>query len=101
VRHYLKNLAKICLAKFNQVSHIFRYFDHKGKGHVTFSDFSLRIEEIGLRYPRDMVDSMFAYLDSDNDTLLKYIDFVNLCQETHSTLPNIDDVISKASLRSH
>ena len=81
----MKNLGKLGLIKFNQVSSMFRSFcsdpvsGQKKKSFVILSDFSSKIQEIGLVLPEHIVKGIFDKLDTDNDGKLKYIDFVNLC----------------------
>ena len=43
---------------------------------------------------------MFSYLDAANASVLKYADFVKLCQESHTNLPKLDDALSKVSQKS-
>lgn len=63
LRQSLQNLAKKCLQKFNAVTSIFRYFDHASKGQVNFTDFAFRVEDLGMRFSRELVLQMFAFLD--------------------------------------
>ncbi len=53
-----------------QVSSIFRKFDRKSKGTVTFSDFAFSIEEMGVKFSREVMIQLFDYLDRDHDGLL-------------------------------
>jgi Ca2+-binding EF-hand superfamily protein len=52
------------------VSSIFRKFDRKSKGTVTFSDFAFTIEEIGLKFSREIMIQLFDFLDRDHDGFL-------------------------------
>lgn len=82
---------------------VYRYFDTKNRGAVNFSDFSYRVEELGLRLPRENILKMFVYLDSDQDNLLKLIDFVTLNREykksviTQTIQPDTKSVTSRYS----
>ena len=52
------------------MSSIFRKFDRKSKGTVTFSDFAFTIEEIGLKFSREIMIQLFDFLDRDHDGFL-------------------------------
>lgn len=52
------------------MSSIFRKFDRKSKGAVTFSDFAFTIEEMGLKFSREIMIQLFDFLDRDHDGFL-------------------------------
>lgn len=78
LRKALQQLAFKCMYKFRDVSSIFLYFDRKNQSRVSFSDFSYAVDELGLNYDRELIVQLFAQLDRDCDTFLKFKDFAIL-----------------------
>lgn len=58
---------------------MFRKFDRRNKGAVSFSDFAYGIEDLGLKFERELIMQLFAHLDRDQDGQLKHADFIFLC----------------------
>jgi Ca2+-binding EF-hand superfamily protein len=80
----VRALYEKCISQYGQVSSIFRKFDWRGKGQVSFSDFAFGVEELGLGWDREQMMQVFAHLDRDADGQLNKNDFVFLCQEGSS-----------------
>jgi hypothetical protein len=77
----MSQLAQRIIDKFGKVSSAFRAFDVRTRGAVTFSDFAYVIDQMKLKFERDLIMQIFTYMDSDRDNILKYRDFCNLCAE--------------------
>ena len=77
----VKRLFEECLHQYKQVTKAFRKFDRRGKGRVSFSDFTFGIEQMGLQFDREICQLIFNYLDRDHDSALLYSDFVAMGQE--------------------
>ena len=67
--------------KFQKVSTAFRAFDIRRRGAVCFSDFAYVVDQMKLKFERDLIVQIFTYMDFDRDSMLKYTDFCNLCAE--------------------
>ena len=74
-------LAKRIIDKFSKVSTAFRAYDVRTRGAVTFSDFAYVTHQLKIGLDRDSILQIFTYMDCDQDNLLKYRDFCNLCAE--------------------
>ena len=77
----LNQLAQRIVDKFGKVSSAFRAFDIRTRGAVTFSDFAYVVDQLKLNFERDLILQIFTYMDTDQDNMLKYRDFCNLCAE--------------------
>lgn len=77
----MNQLAQRIIDKFGKVSSAFRAFDVRTRGAVTFSDFAYVIDQLKLKFERDLIMQIFTYMDSNQDNILKYRDFCNLCAE--------------------
>ena len=77
----LNQLAQRIIDKFGKVSSAFRAFDIRTRGAVTFADFAFVVDQLKLKFERDLIMQIFTYMDSDQDNMLKYRDFCNLCAE--------------------
>lgn len=75
-------LAQRIIERFGKVSSAFRGFDIRTRGLVTYADFAYVIDQLKLKFERDTIMQIFTYMDSDNDSQLKYRDFCNLCAES-------------------
>lgn len=51
------------------------------RGAVTFSDFAYVVDSLKLGLDRDILLQIYTYMDADQDSVLKYRDFCNLCAE--------------------
>jgi len=56
----------------------FRYFDLKGNGFINSTEFTLVLEEFGIFPTRDQVSLFFSRFDKDQDSFLRYSDFVKM-----------------------
>ena len=63
------------MERFGSVASLFRYFDMRQVGSVTFCDFCFGMDQIGIGLSKDVVLQIFTYLDGNRDNLLKYNDF--------------------------
>ena len=61
------------------------------RGSVTFADFAYVIDQLKLKFERDTILQIFTYMDTDQDSQLKYRDFCNLCAEQVLTAPSRGD----------
>lgn len=61
----LNQLAQRIIDKFGKVSSAFRAFDVRTRGAVTFSDFAYVIDQLKLKFERDLIMQIFTYMDSD------------------------------------
>ena len=61
-------------------------------GYVTFSDFAYVIDTMKLGFDRDSILQMFTYMDANQDNLLKYPDFCQLCSEFLYRNGGLDDL---------
>lgn len=66
------------MAKFRTVASIFRYFDIKLVGAVTFTDFAFGVDQLALSISKDESLQIFTFLDQNRDNLLKFADFCAL-----------------------
>lgn len=81
LKQNLNVLAKSLIDKFGKVSSAFRAFDIRTRGAVTFADFAYVVDSLKLGLDRDILLQIFTYMDADQDNVLKYRDFCNLCAE--------------------
>lgn len=75
----VRQLVDTLMREFKQLSSIFRKFDRRNKGRVSYSDFAFAIEDLRLNFDRELIVQIFNYLDRDNDSALIHADFVALC----------------------
>lgn len=78
LRKQMQAVATMLMQKFRSVACIFRYFDIKLVGSVTFSDFSFGLDNLKSGYDRDTQLQMFTYLDANRDGILRFADFCQL-----------------------
>ena len=81
LRQALSQLATKIVERFQKVSTAFRAFDLRRRGAVCFSDFAYVVDQLKLKFERDLIVQIFTYMDYDRDSMLKYTDFCNLCAE--------------------
>ena len=93
----LSKLAQAIINKFSQVQTAFRAFDLRTRGAVAFSDFAYAVDQLKLGFDRETLVQIFAFLDKDQDTLLKYRDFCSLCAQHASLQASPSQVISNES----
>lgn len=77
-------IGHILMNKFQTVASIFRYFDMKLVGSVTFPDFSFGIEKLDIDVSKDESLQIFTFLDSNRDNILRFPDFCALISYANS-----------------
>lgn len=93
IKAKLSQLASAMIERCGKVSSAFRAFDIKTRGFVTFSDFAYMIDLMKLDFDRDLIMQIFTYMDTDQDGMLKYRDFCNLCAEQVMQAPSDSSVL--------
>ena len=68
LRHFQQKLD----LKFSQTQEVFRQFDIRQTGHVTFSDFCFILDQLSIRFGKGDLIKMFTYMDDDKDNKLTY-----------------------------
>ena len=77
----------------------FRFFDLRSTGKISFADFSYIIDQLAIKFTRQQVQDVFNYLDKDNDKIITYTDFCELCEERRRSIDPFDSIVQKVKER--
>lgn len=72
---YLNQVELRMEEKFKNIGHAFRTFDTDGDSRITFQEFWLGLEKIGIFMNRATCQELFDYLDENNDKYIEFTEF--------------------------
>lgn len=64
--------------RYKGMSDAYRYFDQYSRGKVTFSEFQLILQNIGMVLSYQDLSTLFKFFDSDNKSYFTYPDFCKI-----------------------
>lgn len=67
--------------KFKKIANAYRFFDLNQNGTVCFNEFTLGVENLGVKISQDDCKRIFHYIDKDDNGDIDYKEFCELCEE--------------------
>ncbi len=64
--------------RFKGINDSYRYFDQYSRGKVTFSEFQLTLQNIGMVLSYQDLCTLFKFFDEDNKSYFTYPDFCKI-----------------------
>ena len=59
----------------------FKFFDVNSNGDISFNEFRLGCENLGIKFTKDELRRVYNYMDSKSNGWIDYKLFCNLCEE--------------------
>lgn len=72
--------------RFRSIALAFKYFDTNQSQTLSFNELKIGLEKLGLSMTDKDVIQIFAYMDTDNNGLVSYNEFCELCEENRRRL---------------